>query len=146
MTTTCTAWPMNERFLDTGYVIALEAADDQHHQTAQRHWRQLTDDSLPQIVTTTFVFGEVITFFNSRHQHAKAVEIGQRLHASRKVEPIQIGTSLFEAGWQRFRERPDKHYSLTDCISFVVMEQRGLRRALAFDHHFEQAGFEIVPG
>jgi len=38
--------------------------------------------------------------------------------------------------------RPDKHWSLTDCISFVVMQQRGLQRALAYDHHFEQAGFE----
>ena len=135
---------MSERFLDTGYVIALEAADDQHHHTAQEHWRQLTRASLPQIVTTSFVFDEIVTFFNSRNRHAKAVEIGHRLRVSRKVELIQVGAALFEDGWRRFEERPDKRYSLTDCISFVVMEQRGLESALAFDRHFTQAGFETV--
>jgi predicted nucleic acid-binding protein len=43
-----------------------------------------------------------------------------------------------------FRRRPDKDWSLTDCLSFVVMADRGIRTALTADHHFEQAGFEIA--
>jgi predicted nucleic acid-binding protein len=42
-------------------------------------------------------------------------------------------------------KRPDKRYSLTDCISFVFMEQRAIREAPAFNRHFEQAGFAAMP-
>ena len=67
------------------------------------------------------VFDEVVTFFNSRGRHRKAVEIGRRLRESQIAEIVQVNEGLFEAGWTRFQERPDKRYSLTDCISFVVM-------------------------
>jgi hypothetical protein len=48
---------------------------------------------------------------------------------------------LFDRGIARFSQRPDKSWSLTDCISFVVMEERGIREALTADHHFGQAGY-----
>jgi predicted nucleic acid-binding protein len=51
---------------------------------------------------------------------------------------------LFRAALQRYRERTDQAWSLTDCASFVVKEERGLRRVLTSDHHFEQAGFEAL--
>lgn len=56
---------MSPVFLDTGYLIALEASDDQHHREATRHW-QNTGPTLTSIVTTTYVFDEVVTFFNSK--------------------------------------------------------------------------------
>ena len=96
-------------------------------------------------MTSTFVFDEVVTFFNSRAQHNKAVEVGRRLVTSPRAELIHVGEALFEEGWKRLKERPDKRYSLTDCISFVLMEQHGMHEALTFDHHFEQAGFDTAP-
>lgn len=60
------------------------------------------------------------------------------------VEIIPPSSGLFERGLRLFRERPDKGWSLTDCISFVVMEERGIRDALTGDHHFEQAGFAAL--
>ena len=69
---------MTSVFLDTGYVIALEAADDQYHEAAVQHWRGFTTQ-LPPLVTTSYVFDEVVTFFNTRNQQAKASEIGNRL-------------------------------------------------------------------
>jgi predicted nucleic acid-binding protein len=97
------------------------------------------------IVTTTYVFDEVVTFFNDRGHHAKAVEIGRRLRESQLVEIVPETEVLFEAGWSRFQNRPDKRYSLTDCLSFVLMERRDIETALAFDHHFEQAGYQLLP-
>jgi uncharacterized protein len=131
-------------FVDTGYLIALEAADDQHHAAALRHWRGYVQ-SRPQLVTTSFVLDEVATFFNSRGRHAKAVEIVERLLASPSVRLLHVDADLFQAAWLYFRRREDKRFSLTDCISFVVMEQLGIERALAFDAHFVQAGFRTLP-
>jgi predicted nucleic acid-binding protein len=50
----------------------------------------------------------------------------------------------YQAGFDLFVGRPDKAWSLTDCISFAVMTERGLSDALTADHHFEQAGFRAV--
>lgn len=135
---------MTLAFVDTGYLIALEAADDQHHVEALRHWRGYVQ-SRPQLVTTSFVLDEVATFFNSRGRHAKAVEIGERLLASPSVRLLHVDEDLFRAAWTYFRRREDKRFSLTDCISFVVMEQLGIETALAFDAHFVQAGFRTLP-
>jgi predicted nucleic acid-binding protein len=62
------------------------------------------------------------------------------------VELILVDENLFHAGWDYFRQYQDKRYSLTDCISFVVMQQRGIQTALTFDQHFSQAGFQRMPG
>ncbi len=55
----------NQVFLDTGYVLALELANDQYHLDAQRHWTQVTA-ALPLLITTSYVFDEVVTYFNVR--------------------------------------------------------------------------------
>ena len=135
---------MTSVFLDTGYVIALEAADDQHHDVAVQHWRGFTTQ-LPPLATTSYVFDEVVTFFNSRNQHAKAGEIGNRLLRSPTVQLVHVNEALFYDAWRYFTQHSDKSYSLTDCVSFMVMERLGIRTALAFDQHFVQAGFEKLP-
>lgn len=86
-----------------------------------------------------------MTFFNSQGHHEKAVEIGERLRGSPAVDLIHVSHDLFVDGWAYMRDRSDKRYSLTDCLSFVVMERRGIDSALAFDRHFEQAGFQCLP-
>lgn len=88
---------------------------------------------------------EVVTFFNSKGHHAKAVEIGERLLGSPSLNVVHVGQAEFFASWDYLKRHQDKTYSLTDCVSFLVMEQLGIRRALAFDGHFKQAGFEKVP-
>ena len=135
---------MTSVFLDTGYVIALEAADDQHHDVAVQHWRGFTTQ-LPPLATTSYVFDEVVTFFNSRNQHAKAGEIGNRLLRSPTVQLVHVNEALFYDAWRYFTQHSDKSYSLTDCVSFIVMERLGIRTALAFDQHFVQAGFKKLP-
>ena len=135
---------MNTLFLDAGYVIALEASDDQNHRVASQHWRRLLK-SLPRLVTTSYVFDEVVTFFNSRGRHEKAVEVGSNLIQTDSIELIHVDEAIFYEGWEYFQKHSDKKYSLTDCISFVVMKQRGIKAALTFDRHFAQAGLEKLP-
>ena len=135
---------MRKIFLDTGYLIALEAVDDQHHQLALTSWQNLSR-ALPQLVTTSYVFDEVVTFFNSRNRHAKAVEIGNLLLASSSVKLVHINEHLFHEAWRYFIQHSDKSYSLTDCASFVVMKRLRVQTALTFDQHFVQAGFQRKP-
>jgi len=135
---------MNTVFLDTGYVLALELSKDQNHRAAVKHWRSLRK-RLPPLVTTSYVFDEVVTYFNSRGHHAKAVEVGNRLLTSPSVQLVQVDEGLFGEGWQYFQQHQDKDYSLTDCISFVIMKKLGIETAFAFDQHFVQAGFQKLP-
>lgn len=135
---------MKTLFLDAGYVIALEASDDQNHKAVSQHWRKLIK-SLPPLVTTSYVFDEIVTFFNSRGRHEKAVEVGSNLIQADSIELIHVDEALFYEGWEYFQKHKDKTYSLTDCISFVVMKQRGIKAALTFDRHFAQAGFDKLP-
>jgi predicted nucleic acid-binding protein len=130
--------------LDTGYLIALEAADDQHHQEALDHWNAVSE-SLPLLVTTSYVFDEVVTFFNSRNRHTKAVEVGNLLLESPSVKLVHIDQALFQETWRYFVRHKDKSYSLTDCASFIVMNRFRVRKAMTFDKHFIQAGFEKMP-
>jgi len=131
-------------FLDTSYLLALELANDQNHAAALAHWHSVAQ-RLPSLVTTTYIFDETVTFFNSRGYHAKAVQVGTNLLQSRSVQLIHIDEALFYAGWQFFERHQDKQYSLTDCISFIVMQQLGIGLAYTFDQHFTQAGFTQVP-
>ena len=135
---------MKPLFLDAGYVISLEASDDQNHTLASQHWRKLLK-SPPLLVTTSYVFDEIVTFFNSRTRHEKAVEVGRNLIQASSIELVHVDEALFYEAWDYLQKHKDKNYSLTDCVSFVLMTQRGMKAALAFDRHFTQAGFEKLP-
>jgi predicted nucleic acid-binding protein len=96
-------------------------------------------------VTTSFVLDEVITFFVSRGRHSKAVDIGDWLLSSPSVSLVHVDEELFRRAFEYLKRRSDKLFSLTDCASFVLMERLGIGEALAFDSHFEQAGFTRIP-
>lgn len=135
---------MESIFIDTGFIIALEAVDDQNHKTASRYWKSLSEP-LPLLITTSYVFDEIVTFFNSHNRHAKAVEIGERLLRSPTVQFVHVDEALFFEAWKLFKQRQDKTYSMTDCISFLVMKKFGTEKVLTFDKHFDQEGFHTLP-
>jgi len=132
-------------FLDTGYVLALELANDQKHQTVAAHWSRLSTSVLPSLVTTSYVFDEIVTFFNCRGYHEKALEVGSNLLQSTVIEMVRVDENLLELGWHYLSRHQDKRFSLTDCISFVEMERLSIATAFSVDRHFEQAGFIIEP-
>lgn len=132
-------------FLDTSFVIALEMARDNRHKSASRYWSGYVK-APQQLLTTDMVFAEIVTFFNARGLHGKAVEVGDRLLSSQLVEVVHITPELNREAWALFKRQADKAYSLADCASFVVMRRRRLTQALSFDAHFAQAGFALVAG
>lgn len=131
-------------FVDSSFWIALEDSKDQDHDAAAQYWAFLASRR-PRVLSTTFILGEVAAFFTRRGKHTKAVTIGEYLLFSEECDCVSVDPPLLDAAWDYFVARSDKTYSLTDCISFVLMEREGIREALTFDHHFEQAGFVRLP-
>ena len=127
---------MSRVFADTFYFLALLNRDDPAHQRALAAAR-----SAAQIVTTEFILLELGNACAKAADHADFLSLVAGLRASPRVHTVPLGTELLDAGLALLRQRPDKDWSLTDCISFVVMERNGLHEALTGDHHFEQAGF-----
>ena len=64
------------------------------------------------------------------------------MRASPRTRIIPLDSRLLQRGLDLLARRADKNWSLTDCISFVVMEEEGIQEALTIDRHFEQAGFK----
>ncbi len=135
---------MKPFFTDTSYLLVLELKNDQNHEAALNHWQNLMQSPFI-LVTTSYIFDEIVTYLNSRNYHQKAAEVGENLLLSPTIELIHIDETLFFEGWIMFQQHQDKRYSLTDCISFIVMKQKDLDTALTFDRHFGQAGFKIEP-
>ncbi len=141
---TVTSIAVNKALLDTSYLLALELARDQNHMRAVRHWEQVAGSGA-QLIITSFIFAEVVTFLNSRGYHSKAVELGNNLLRSTIIQFVHVDAVLLLEGWSYFQQHADKDYSLTDCISFVLMRDSGIKTAFTFDRHFVQAGFLMEP-
>ncbi len=135
---------MTPLFLDTSYLIAVESTDDQYHKAASAHWRSLLK-SPRRLVTSSYVLVEVVTLLNNRRSHSKAVELGNNLLSSRLFNVVHVNEELFYEAWRYFQKYKDKRYSLTDCVSFVLMDKLGIEEALTCDKHFAQAGFRKLP-
>jgi uncharacterized protein len=131
---------MTSAFADTFYYLALLSESDSAHQNALR-----LSHALPRrTVTTAWVLTEVADALSAPELRALFLELYTRLRSNPNVTIIPPTAELFEQGVELYTRRPDKSWSLTDCVSFVVMRQRGLTDALTGDHHFEQAGFRIL--
>ena len=126
-----------EVFPDTWSYIALLDERDQNHRRAKEHANQLT---LRQ-VTTRWVLAEVANSLCRGRTRLAVARFLRRLVSLHLVRVVQQSDELFECGQLLYEQRPDKEWSLTDCISFVVMEREEMREALTNEHHFTQAGF-----
>jgi len=121
------------------YIALISARDAWHKQVVQ-----LSEGFCRPTVTTTFVLMEVADGSASSTERANVVRLLDALRADSDCTILPPSADLFERGVQLYRARTDKDWSLTDCISFVVMRDLGLTEALTADLHFEQAGFAVL--
>lgn len=134
---------MKTVFADTLYWVALADPGDAWHLPAMQARRALGPVHL---VTTDEVLTEFLTMFSAggpwlRSRAARAVELILEDPAASVVP--QSHQSFLE-GLALYRERPDKGYSLTDCVSMGVMRTRGIAEVLTNDRHFEQEGYTVL--
>ena len=124
-------------FADTFYFFALLSERDAFHEKAVA----FSETYSGRILTTGWVLTELGDGWSKPQLRGELLPLIEGLRSDESTEIVSFSDELFEEGLQLYSERPDKEWSLTDCLSFVVMEREGLTEALTGDHHFEQAGF-----
>ena len=92
-------------------------------------------------MTTEAVLLEWLNALSDVSTRRIAAESYLRVRGDARIEVVPLQAELMGSAIELYRGRPDKSWSLTDCLSFLVMERRGLAGALTTDHDFEQAGF-----
>jgi predicted nucleic acid-binding protein len=127
-------------FVDTFALIAwLNPRDDAHVQVTA-----YLDGFSGQLVTTEWILMELADALAAPTARNQAVAFLQAVRADPMFDVVGYDPAVYQAGFDLFAARPDKGWSLTDCISFAVMTRRKLTDALTADHDFEQAGFRAL--
>lgn len=130
-------------FADTFYFVALFAPHDEAHDEAV----ELTTVLSPELVTTDAVLLELADALCAPQDRESTAAHIRTLWQHPRVEVRCLDRALLTRALSLYASRGDKGWGLTDCISFVVMEEQGIGQALTGDLHFQQAGFKILfPG
>ncbi|MEK7263661.1 MAG: PIN domain-containing protein [Bacteroidota bacterium] len=130
-------------FLDTAYAYALVNKSDAWHSAAVEWQNKIVHEGVG-LCTTEYVLCEIADGLSSLKFHKKTFQLISVLEESPLITVIPASTELFHKGFQLFEHYEDKEWSLTDCISFVVMRKYKLNEALTTDIHFQQAGFRAL--
>ena len=132
---------MKKAFVDTSAWYAFIKPDDPDHaavKAAIGAWEG-------RLVTSNFVFDEVVTLVRARMGISVAARVGNTLKDAGLVELLRILPEDEDDAWTHFTHCRDKAYSFTDCTSFVMMNKLHLHTAIATDRNFRQAGFRVEP-
>jgi uncharacterized protein len=135
---------MQRVFADTCYWIALLYRRDPWHDRVSALSATLLEDDI--VLTTDAVLTEWLAALSAAGPYVRqeAVTLVEGLLADANVRVVAGTRALFLEGLALYRARPDKAYSLTDCLSMQVMRREGLTDVLTNDRHFTQEGFHIL--
>ncbi|CAN5298296.1 PIN domain-containing protein [soil metagenome] len=134
---------MSRYFVDSAYFIALVNPNDQLHQRTVNLVEALSG---ARFVATEEVLTEFLNFYSESgdYMRSKASELTRSVLLDPFIEIISPIDSTFLNALELYQSRPDKGYSLTDCISMNVCKELEIREVLTSDKHFQQEGFEIL--
>jgi predicted nucleic acid-binding protein len=134
---------MRRVFADAGYWIALLNPKDGLHAKAVEVSAAL---GRSRIVTSEMVLTEVLNAFAGKGESLRkaACSLVDQIRANPNAELVPMTSNAFREAMERYRARGDKAWGLTDCTSFLIMEQKGITDALSGDRDFEQAGFAAL--
>jgi predicted nucleic acid-binding protein len=130
-------------FLDTGYAIARFNHRDEYHQAAKSFGTTVA--ACLELWTTDAVLLEIAASFSRPEHRAIAIGLWDQFHAhDSRFRVAAADDEGLSTAMDLYKARYDKSWSLTDCLSFVVMEREGLTQALTAERHIEQAGFTAL--
>jgi predicted nucleic acid-binding protein len=128
-------------FLDTVFIQALLNRRDQYHDKAKAFLPRLRN--AVEVWVTEAVLIEVGNALSAVNRTA-AIQFIEQCYRTDNIRVVTVDTQLLALAMQFYQTRPDKTWGLTDCISFVVMEEQGLTDAVTADIHFVQAGYRAL--
>jgi predicted nucleic acid-binding protein len=131
-------------FIDTGAFVARHLGRDQHHAAALAGWQQLARRGW-RCLTTSFVLDEAVTLLARRAGARFAADRARAILSSERLTIVRPTADDELVALELLEKFEDKDLSYTDCVSFVTMRARGIRRAFTFDRHFRDAGFALWP-
>ncbi|MBI4374026.1 MAG: PIN domain-containing protein [Deltaproteobacteria bacterium] len=132
---------MKNLFIDTGAFYARYVARDQYHPDALALWKKVYDEKIG-CVTSNFVLVELISLLIYRFGNKAALQAAREIYTSHAIQIISINLELELKALDWLEKFSDQNFSMTDAVSFALMEEKKLKTAFTFDHHFEIAGFE----
>lgn len=130
---------MRTVFVDTFFFLALLNANDVAHEKAKAANR-----ANYQFVTSYWVLLELADHLCDERNRTLLGDVLDAITVDGHWEIISARQDTLEEAIRMYRDRSDKSWSLTDCTSFVLMQERGISEALTGDHHFEQASFKAL--
>jgi predicted nucleic acid-binding protein len=133
-------------FVDSSAWIALLDRRDGIHRRARAFQQELGTGVHGRLATTDYVLDEAVTYLRQRGPVDLVGDFRNIVTASESVQVVWTTPDRFWTAWDTLLGRPDKRWSLTDCLSFVTMQALGIRLAFGFDSDFRQAGFDLLPG
>lgn len=128
---------MSVVFADAFYFVARLNRRDQHHARVvefSRHFRA-------RILTSDWVLMEVADALAKSECRGRVRDFIHHLRQSSACEIVPGSRELLDRALDLYHKHNDKDWTLTDCVSFVIMRERDVSDALTGDQHFEQAGF-----
>jgi predicted nucleic acid-binding protein len=128
-------------FADTSGIFAALVSNDQNHDSAKNCLTKLLEDE-SVIITSSYVLLECISLLQARVSVDAARQFERILRPAFQV--IWISEELHERAFRRLELKNQRSLSLTDCTSFICMEEYAINQVFAFDPHFTKAGFELL--
>lgn len=130
-------------FVDTSAWLALINEADTEHATAKTLRDKLLR-SKKRFLITDYIIVEIANSLCKTRWRSHAVRLINSIRETDSIEVVEIDKEILDDAWGMYSTRTDKEWSLTDCVSFVVMKRHGIKEAFTNDRHFEQAGFIVL--
>jgi predicted nucleic acid-binding protein len=134
---------MSQLFVDTSAYFALTDKRDENHEAAVRVIHQFIREHV-ELLTTNYIVAETHTLLLNRIGHTTALQVIEALYKS-QTRIYRVREAEERKALDIIRLYTDKKFSLVDAISFATMERFHVTQAFAFDHHFAQYGFSLLP-
>jgi len=128
-------------FVDTGAWFARHVPADPNHERVKARF----DANTEPLITTDYCVDETLTLLVARGRRPRAIELGRAVFEANLVRIHFLTPDQVRRAWILFQQRSPLGWSFTECTSKVVIDELGVKKAVALDDHFRQFGIAVAP-